>query len=158
MVTMVFNPVMAGNYSQNVSLSGGGGTNTIVSGNATNVPPVLPAVSAISANVSNVGTNTAVFEIYDETAVQLSASASAPNGDALTWQWLYSLNGGTPIVYQSGSGAAPTASFTYTGGTTGDTYVWTLQVTDSQTQLSAQSQLTSYVILKPPQGFRVLSN
>jgi hypothetical protein len=157
-VTMVFSPAMAGNYSQNVSLSGGGGTNTIVSGNATNVPPVLPTVSAISVNVTNVGTNTAMLHIYEGTPVQLSASASAPNGDALTWQWSYSLNGGTQTVYQSGSGTAPTASFTYSNSTAGNTYVWNLQVTDSQTQLSAQSQLTLSVTLKPPLGFRVLSN
>jgi hypothetical protein len=157
-VTMVFNPVMAGNYSQNVSLSGGGGTNTIVSGNATNVPPVLPTVSAIGANVPDADTNKAGFQVYVGTTVQLSASASAPNGDALTWQWSYSLNGGTQTVYQSGSGTAPTASFTYTDGTAGNTYVWNLQVTDSQTQLSAQSQLTLSVTLKPPLGFRVLSN
>ena len=157
-VTMVFNPVMAGNYSQNVSLSGGGGTNTIVSGNATNVPPVLPTVSAIGANVPDADTNKAGFQVYVGTTVQLSASASAPNGDALTWQWSYSLNGGTQTVYQSGSGTAPTASFTYTDGTAGNTYVWNLQVTDNQTQLSAQSQLTLSVTLKPPMGFRVLSN
>jgi hypothetical protein len=153
----MFSPTVASNYSQSVSFSGGGGTNTSVSGSATNVPPVLPTVSAISANVSNVGTNPAVFQIYESTAVQLSASASAPNGDALTWQWLDSLNSGTQTVYQSGSGTAPTASFTYTNGTASNTNVWNLQVTDSQTKLSAQSQLTIYVILKPPQGLMIMS-
>jgi hypothetical protein len=90
--------------------------------------------------------------------VQLSAAASAPNGDALTWQWLYSLNGGTQTLYQNGSGTAPTATFNYTNGTAGNTNVWTLQVTDSQTQLSAQTNLTIFVELAPPQGLRIMSN
>ena len=157
-VTVAFSPSGAGSYNQSVTFTGGGGTNTSVSGSATNVPPVLPTVSAISANVPDVDTNMAGFQIYVGTTVQLSASASAPNGDALTWQWLYSTNGGSQIVYQSGSGTAPTNSFTYPNGTAGNTYVWTLQVTDSKTQLSAQSQLTLSVLLVPPQGFRVTSN
>jgi hypothetical protein len=157
-VMVAFSPSAAGSYNQSVTFTGGGGTNTSVSGSATNVPPVLPTVSAISANVPDVDTNTAVLQIYAGTAVQLSASASAPNGDALTWQWLYNLNGGTQTVYQSGSGTAPTTSFTYTNGTAGNTYAWNLQVTDSQTKLSAQSQLTLSVKLVPPQKFRVTSN
>jgi hypothetical protein len=117
-----------------------------------------PTVSAISANVPDVDTNTPGLQIYEGTTVQFSATASAPNGDALTWQWLYSLNGGTQTLYQSGSGTAPAASFTYTNSTAGNTNVWTLQVTDSQTQLSAQTNLTISVELPPPQGFRIMSN
>jgi hypothetical protein len=128
---------------------------TFTAGPTNNLPPT---VSAISANVPDMGTNSPGLQIYEGTAVQFSASASAPNGDALTWQWLYTLNGGTQTVYQSGSGASPTTSFSYPAGTAGNTYVWTLQVTDSQTHLSAQSQLTLYVQLEPPQGFRISSN
>ena len=154
-VTVSFSPTVASNYNQSVTFTGGNGTNATVAGAATNVPPT---VSAISANVPDVDTNMAGFQIYVGTTVQLSATASAPNGDALTWQWLYSTNGGSQIVYQTGSGTAPTNSFTYPFGTAGSTYVWTLQVTDSQTQLSAQSQLTLSVVLKPPQGLTIMPN
>jgi len=118
-----------------------------------------PDVSAICVNIPDAGTDAAKFQVYEGTTVQLSALVtSVTNGDALTWQWLCSLNGGTPIVNHSGSGAAPTNSFTYVIGTAGNTYVWTLQVTDSQTKLSAQSQLTMCVILEPPQGFQIVSS
>ena len=122
------------------------------SGVASNTPPT---VSAISLNPPDVDTNMAGLQVYAGTAVQLSATATAPNGDALTWQWLYSLNGGSQTAYQSGSGTAPTASFTYPLGTAGDTYVWTLKVTDGVNQLSAQSQLSLSVDLQPPPGFHL---
>jgi len=124
-------------------------------GVATNFPPT---VSAIIASAPDMGTNTVGLQVYEGTTVRLSASASVPNGDALTWQWLYSLNGGTQTVYQSGSGTVSTNSFTYPIGTAGNSYVWTLQVTDSQTKLSAQSQLTLDVELEPPQGLRITFN
>ena len=153
-VTVVFSPSAAGSYNQSVTFTGGTGTNATVAGTATNIPPT---VSAITANVPDVDTNMAGYQIYVGTTVQLSASASAPNGDALIWQWSYSTNGVSQIAYQSGSGTAPASSFTYPIGTAGTTYVWTLQVTDSQTQLSAQSQLTLFVELVPPQGLTIMS-
>jgi hypothetical protein len=110
-------------------------------------PPTVSAITQIGAVVN---TNTTGFLANEGTTVQLSASASAPNSDSISWQWLYSVNGGTPIVYQSGSGTSPSSSFTYPVGTGGSTYVWSLLVTDSQTQLSAKSQLTFNVELTAP--------
>jgi hypothetical protein len=55
-VVVVFNPLVASNYSQSVNLSGGGGTNVMVSGNVTNPPgPPLPTVvtEKISASITN---------------------------------------------------------------------------------------------------------
>ncbi len=122
------------------------------------VTSITPVISAINADVSNLGTNPAVLLIAWGTTVKLSASTSIVTGDNLAWQWSYSLNGGPQIVSQSGTGSAPASSFTYSVDTGGNTYVWTLQVTDTRTGSSTQSQFAVFVQLQPPQGLLVIPN
>jgi len=43
-VMVAFSPSAAGSYNQSVTFTGGGGTNTSVSGSATNVPPVYQRI------------------------------------------------------------------------------------------------------------------
>ncbi|MDD5141091.1 MAG: choice-of-anchor Q domain-containing protein [Verrucomicrobiales bacterium] len=107
---------------------------------SSNLPPT---VSAISVNASDIDPNTAGLQIYGGSVVQLSATAT----DALTYKWSYTVNGGLPVTYQSGSGAVAAASFTYDTNAIGNTYVWTLTVSNSQG--SAQSQLTLSVVAPP---------
>jgi hypothetical protein len=46
----------------------------------------------------------------------------------VAWQWTYSKNGAPAVVYLSGTGLVRTVSFEYPGGSSGDNYVWRLQV------------------------------
>jgi len=57
------------------------------------------------------------------------------------------VNGGSAVVFQSGSGAVPAVNFNFGTNTIGNTYVWTISV--SNTQGSAQSQLTLNVVSPP---------
>jgi hypothetical protein len=94
-------------------------------------------------NAADVIQNQAGLQVYAGTVVSLSATAT----NAINYQWSYSVNGGTPIVFQSGSGVVQNASFSYGTNAVGNTYVWTLSVSNSQG--SAQSQLTVGVVQPP---------
>jgi len=95
-------------------------------------------VSPITQNASDVDPNTSGMQVYTGTIVQYSGSASSSN--PLTWTWVYTVNGGSETVFQTGSGTVPSISFNYTTATAGNTYVWTLRATDGTT--TSQSQLT----------------
>jgi hypothetical protein len=154
-VKVVFSPGSSGSYTQALSFSGALGTNVTLSGRGTNSAGVPPTLSPIAANLSNLGTNPAVLEIAPGATLQLSATASGTNGNALAWQWLNSVNGGAASVYQVGSGNSPAASFTTSASVSGNTYAWTLLVTDTRTGLSSQAQITTYIQLLPPTGMQV---
>jgi len=105
-------------------------------------PPVEnrpPQVSSISHDTIDVDSNTQGLQVYGGTTVTYSGSASDPDGDLLSWQWIYTINGGTEIVFLSGTGDVTDAVFTYGPGTTGNIYTWILRATDSV--LSAESHL-----------------
>jgi hypothetical protein len=140
-VTLAFNPTSAGSFTQTVNFTGGG-TSVAVSGVglSTNLPP---SVSPIGINASDVDASTPGFQIYGGTVVSLSATAT----NALTYQWSYTVNGGSPVVFQGGLGSVPAASFSYGTGTIGNTYVWTLSVSNNQG--AAQSQFTLNVEAAP---------
>jgi hypothetical protein len=104
---------------------------------------VLPTVTAITANASDINQTQAGLQIYGGTVVSLSATAN----NASTYQWSYNVNGGPPVLFQAGSGAVPAANFSYGTNTIGNTYVWTLSVSNGQG--SAQSQLTLNVVQPP---------
>ena len=121
----------------------------------TNSPSnVAPSVSAVIANVPNMGTNPSVYAVAAG-PVQLSATASASAGDAIAWQWSDSMNGGPSTVYSTGSGPNPVAGLTNNPDSGGNTNLWTLQVTDTSNGLSAQSQIKLFVMLPPPQGVQI---
>jgi hypothetical protein len=116
----------------------------IVTGN------VAPIVSPITQNAADVDPNVAGFQIYEGTVVQYSGSASDPNGDALTWQWIYTVDGGSEVVFQSGAGPVPAISFSYRTGMGGSTYVWKLRVSDGTA--TTESLLTVGVQAPPVAG------
>jgi len=118
-------------------------------GVSTNQPPV---VSAISQSAPDVDAYTPGLQIYAGTTVQYSSSASDPNGDPLSWQWLYTVNGGADTVYQSGTGAVAMVSYTYPAGSAGSSYTWKLRVSDGH--LSSESDLTVGVEAVPVAGAR----
>jgi len=143
LISIQFAPNTTGAVTNAVTftVTGGTGTNAMVYGIGSVNPP--PTVSAISANASDVDQSQSGLQIYSGTVVSFSATAS----NALTYQWSYTVNGGISVVFQGGSGTVPTASFSYGTNTIGNTYVWTLSVSNSQG--SAQSQFTLNVESPP---------
>jgi hypothetical protein len=147
-VTVRYSPTIAGSNSQTITFTGGGGATALVSGIATITNGNLsPVVSSITQNATDVDPNVSGVQIFEGTVVQYSGSATDSNGDALTWQWRYSVNGGTEIVYQSGSGSVAPASFSYGAGTASNTYVWKLRVSDG---LAASESQTTVGVTVPP--------
>jgi Fibronectin type III domain/Immunoglobulin domain len=133
-VTVAFNPTIAGTYNQNVTLTGGGGAAVGLSAAATNAPPILPAVSAISVDATDVDLSTTGLQIYSGTSVKFSATAT----NALTWQWSYTVNGGAPVIYSSGTGTVSDESYYLDESTAGNRYVWTLVVSNGQAWAKSQ--------------------
>jgi len=151
-VTVRYSPTVGGTNSQNVTFTGGGGATANVHGLATltNTPPTVSAISHNAADVSSVLPG---LQILEGTTVQYSGSASDSDGDALTWQWIYTVNGGAEVVYQTGAGTVSPISFNYGAGTANSTYVWKLRVNDGQA--NGESQLTLGVISPPAAGASV---
>ena len=111
---------------------------------SSNSPPV---VSAISQNAVDIDPNVAGVQVLEGTVVQYSGSASDPNGDPLTWQWIYSVDGGAEVAFKSGTGSVGPASFSYGAGTAGKRYVWKLRVGDGKA--TSESQLAMGVVAPP---------
>lgn len=139
-VKISFNPMLVGNANQLISFTGGGGASLALSGVGISTNP---SVSVISVNASDVDPNTTGLQIYAGSVVAFSASAS----NALAYQWNYTVNGGPPIILQSGSGAVSTASFTFGSSAVNNTYVWTLTVSNGQASASSQLALS---VVSPP--------
>jgi hypothetical protein len=107
-----------------------------------------PTVSPIVQANATVDTNLAGLYIYaDSSKVQYSGSASDPSGLPLSWQWIYTVNGGSEIVYQSGTGSVSSTTFTYGPSTAGNVYVWKLRVSNGTA--TAESDLTVAVEAPP---------
>jgi hypothetical protein len=105
------------------------------------------SLAPVSASASDVDANTAGLQVYEGTTVQFSSSASYSGTSTVNWQWTYTVNGGSTVVYQSGSGAIPSVSFNFATGTGGNTYVWTLLATAGTN--SASASLTMSVEVPP---------
>jgi hypothetical protein len=104
-------------------------------------------ISPITDNAADVDPNTAGLQVYEGTTVQFSGAATYTGTNTLNWQWTYSVNGGSTVVYQSGSGSVPSISFNFAVGTGGNTYVWTLLATAGTN--SASSTLSMSVEVPP---------
>ena len=147
-VTVRFSPQTLGPVTNTVTFTGGGGMTAHVSGIGINPPPT---VSAITQSGSDVDPVTPGLQIYSGTVILYSGSASDPNGLPLTWQWIYTVNGGSEVVFQSGTGTVASVSFNYATGTAGNTYIWKLRVSNGIA--TAESDLTVGVEAPPlPSG------
>jgi hypothetical protein len=80
------------------------------------------------------------IQVAAGTTVQYSGSASDSSGETITWQWVYTVDGGPWNVLQTGTGPVPSVSFTFGEDSAGSTYGWTLIV--SCGPRSAQSHAT----------------
>lgn len=103
------------------------------------------SVSPISAQASVVDTNGPGMQIYPTTTVQLSATAT----NAQTWQWSYTANGSSPVVYTNSTSPITNISFYCGTNTAGNSYVWTLVVSNGLDW--AQSQ-TNFAVEQMIQG------
>ncbi len=114
------------------------------SGAPTNPPPV---VSPIGQNLSDTDPNAPGLQIFTNSLATYTGSAAASNGNLLSWKWVYSVNGGPEVVYQSGTGTVASVNFNYGAGTAGKGYVWKLRANDGLA--AAETQLKTEVILSP---------
>ncbi|HWX19233.1 MAG TPA: hypothetical protein VN578_04910 [Candidatus Binatia bacterium] len=124
------------------------GNITIAPYNPNSILP--PTVSAITSSASDVDPTVAGLQVFAGSAVQYSGSATDPNGYPLSWQWLYTVNGGAETVYSSGTGAPSGISFNYGSSTAGNTFVWKLRVSNGH--LTSESDLTVGVEAPPVAG------
>ncbi len=126
----------SGAYAYNGTSGGGGGT------------AGAPTVSAVAQNATDVDPNVSGLQVYVGTTVQYSGTATTTNTGTLSWQWVYTVNGGSEVTFASGTGTVTPASYTYPSGSVGAVYVWTLRATDSKG--TSQSQSTVGVESTPP--------
>lgn len=144
-VTVRFAPGALGSAVGTVTCTGGGGTTVSVSGTGVGKPPI---VSAITQSPSDADPVTGGLQIYSGSVAQYSGSASDPNGLPLTWQWIYTVDGGPEVLVQSGTGTVSTTSYTYATSDAGSSYVWKLRVSNGLA--TAESDLTVGVKTPPP--------
>jgi hypothetical protein len=101
-----------------------------------------PTVSAIAQNPADADTGVPGLQVVAGSTVEYAASASGATGDALTWGWMLSSNGGATTLVRSGSNGISPVLFTYPSNGAGSVYWWTLTVTDAVTLAVSRSQLT----------------
>ncbi len=122
-------------------------------------PPPSPTLtlSAVTQSASDVDPTTSGIQVYEGTIVQYSATATESGANTLTWQWSYTTNGSSQVVYLSGTGAVTPISVSYPTGTGGKTYVWTLTAGDGTTNLSSQVTTSVEVPPAPQTGLTFLA-
>jgi len=143
-ITVYCSNGLAGTANGSVTFSGGGGFIASISSTATNQGP---RVSAITSSGSDVDGLIAGLQVYAGSVVQYSGSATDPNNLPLTWQWIYTVNGGAEVVASSGSGTVAPISYNYVASSAGSSYVWKLRVNNGQT--TAESSLSVGVEAPP---------
>jgi len=136
-----FSPGSVGSFNNSIiyTVVGGTGATGALSGSGV-ASYTAPQVSAISQSGSDVDTVAAGLQVYPRYIESYSGSASDPSGLPLTWQWIYTVNGGAETVLQSGAGAVTSISYTYPTGTANSTYVWKLRVSNGYS--TSESDLT----------------
>jgi len=146
LVPIRFTPTTVGKLETNLIRFSGGGGGALVGVSGRWVNP--PKVSSITQSAADVDLSTPGLQVFAGSTVQYSGSASSPLGSALSWQWIYSVNGGPEIILQSGNGNVTGVSYAYTANSGGDTYVWKLRVSDGVS--TSESSLTVGVEVPPP--------
>ncbi|MBI4430393.1 MAG: right-handed parallel beta-helix repeat-containing protein, partial [Candidatus Omnitrophica bacterium] len=110
-----------------------------------------PVVSAITHDAVDRDLTAPGLQVYEGDVVTYSSSVSDPDSDPVTWEWRYTVNGGTELSVASGTDPPTPVSpavYTYPAGSVGTTYTWTLHASDGS--LTSQSSLSVSVIAPPP--------
>lgn len=113
-------------------------------------PPVVSEIAHTSVGVNK---NFPGIQLLAGSTDNYSALATDPKGLPLTWQWLYSIDGGTEKLYQSGTGRILGISFNYPLSSIGHTFKWVIRVSNGNA--TASSYLIVGVSLPPPQDFQI---
>ena len=145
---VLFSPSAVGSFTNTIAftVTGGNGTTGTLSGAGVATYPA-PQVSAVSQSGSDVDSNTSGLQVFEGYNESYSGSASDPSGLSLSWQWIYTINGGSENVLQSGTGTVATVSYTYPASSAGSTYVWKLRVSNGYS--TSESDLTVGVEAPP---------
>lgn len=81
-------------------------------------------LTAITTDVQDVDQTLAGTQFYNGMTVKYSASATGHS----SWEWLYSINGNTPISFLKGTGAIQDVTFTHSSA--GISYKWFIKATN----------------------------
>ena len=103
-------------------------------GTAGNNPPL---VRQIDHNATDAIPTQSGLQVVEGNTITFTGTATDRNGDALTWEWRYTVDDDAAITYSSGNtGSNPIAdvSFNYPVGSAGKRYVWILRVSDGEFQ------------------------
>jgi len=143
-----FSPGAVGSFTNSILLTalGGSGLTETLSGNGV-AGYSAPQVTAVSQSGSDVDAGSSGLQVYAGYNETYSGSASDPSGLSLTWQWIYTVNGGAETVLQSGSGTVTAVSYNYPASAAGKTYVWKLRVNNGYS--TSESDLTVAVEAPP---------
>ncbi|MBI2609940.1 fibronectin type III domain-containing protein [Candidatus Giovannonibacteria bacterium] len=120
---------------------------------ASEPPPAILSVSPITANIQDVNSTLPGVQFYEGMTVRYSSSAS---GHA-SWEWLYSVNNGTPISYLKGTGNVEDAMFKYPSGSAGTSYKWIFRAS-SGTQIKEEALDVSIISRQTGTNPAVISN
>jgi len=143
-----FSPGTVGSFANSILLTalGGSGLTETLSGNGV-ASYSAPQVSAVGQSGSDVDTGSSGLQVFAGYNESYSGSASDPSGLSLTWQWIYTVNGGPETVLQSGSGTVTAVSYNYPASAGGKTYIWKLRVSNGYS--TSESDLTVGVEAPP---------
>ena len=95
--------------------------------------------------MTDVDLNLSGLQIYSGTTVEFSATAT----NAQTWQWNYTVNGSAPVIYSSGTGPVTNVSYYFDTNEIGNSYAWTLVVSNGQAEAVSTTNLTVEALPNP---------
>lgn len=122
----------------------------------TNTENQVPQIDSLTHNGVDRDSTAANLQVYSTDTVTYSATISDPDGDTLNWEWIYQVNGGSEVVFSSGSGTPSSAVFDYSGATEGDVYTWMMRVRDAS--IIREQSLQTEIILEADTTLPVVSN
>lgn len=97
----------------------------------------LNHLPVIYTDATDVDHNLLGLEIYTGTTVQFSGVGT----NVLNWQWRYSVNGGTSIIYDSGTGIVNDVSYYFDKNMVGNVYTWSLEASDGRSSMVSSTNL-----------------
>ena len=109
-----------------------------------NEPPV---VGPIIHNLDDIDPATDGIQFSENTTGTYSSSATDPDNDSLSWEWVYSINGDSEIRYREGVGVIEDVQFFYPLGSAGTRYDWTLRVRDETS--TSETSLSVFIVEEP---------
>ncbi len=113
------------------------------------LPPINqpPAITAFMANTVDTDPDVAGIQVFPDTAVDLTATATDPEDDAIAWQWILRIGNGGEQQLSGGNGTVTQAAYVAASADVNETHTFTLRVTDGATQVE---QSVAIHVVEPP--------